>query len=252
MGDQLRVAMAPASGSRDPASPSPRRVLIVDDDRGFCALIGEFLGDFGYQVVAAHDGPAGIALAAGGDWHAVILDVMLPGCDGFEVLRAIRARSAVPVLMLTARGDEADQIAGLDGGADDYLPKGSSTRALLARLHAITRRAARAAAEAPEQIAIADLRINAAAHTATLGGEPLVLTAGEFQILLSLARAKDRVKTRDELMGETRDREWQAFDRSLDVHVSNLRRKLGDDPKEPRFIRTVRGVGYMMVGPGAA
>lgn len=231
-------------------APLPQ-VLIIDDDEEFCALIQEYLSDCGYQVAAAHTGPDGVAMVAAGSWHAVILDVMLPGCDGFEVLRRIRRTCGVPVLMLTARGDESDQIAGLEGGADDYLPKGSSTRALLARLHAITRRAARSEAEPPDQLAIGGLRLNAAARHAALDGVTLALTAGEFEILLSLARAVGRVKTRDELMEEIRERVWQVFDRSLDVHISNLRRKLGDDPKDPAFIRTVRGVGYMMADPTA-
>jgi len=224
------------------------RVLIIDDDLEFCALIREFLSDFGYQVASAHSGPHGVEMAADENWHAVILDVMLPGCDGFEVLRRIRETSSVPVLMLTARGDESDQITGLEGGADDYLPKGSSTRALLARLHAITRRAGRTETSAQDVISIAELRINIASRCATLGGEPLALTAGEFDILLALARAQGRVKTRDELMEEILDRQWQSYDRSLDVHISNLRRKLGDDPKDPRFIRTIRSAGYMIVG----
>ncbi len=227
-------------------STNPNAVLIIDDDEEFCSLIAEYLADHGYQLSTAHTGPEGIARAADADWHAIILDVMLPGCDGFEVLRGIREKSNVPVLMLTARGDEEDQIAGLEGGADDYLPKGSSTRALLARLHAITRRAAPHDGEKPEKIVIGDLVIHHASRTVTLGGETLTLTSGEYQILHTLALAKGAVKSRDDLMEEIRDREWQAFDRSLDVHVSNLRRKLKDDPKEPRFIRTVRGVGYMM------
>jgi two-component system response regulator CpxR len=188
-------------------------------------------------------------------WNAVILDVMLPGCDGFEVLRQIRRKSDVPVLMLTARGDEMDQIAGLESGADDYLPKGSSTRALLARLHAITRRASLAAtrsdSSAADEIVVAELHINAAARIATRNAEKLDLTPGEFDMLLSLARAKGRVKTRDALLAEVRDREWQVFDRAIDVQISNLRKKLGDDPKEPRFIRTVRSAGYMLVDPNS-
>lgn len=238
--------MQRASEAPDGTPATRPRVLIIDDDLEFCALIREFLSDFGYQVAAAHSGPQGVEMAADEEWHAVILDVMLPGCDGFEVLRRIRETSSVPVLMLTARGDESDQITGLEGGADDYLPKGSSTRALLARLHAITRRAARAETSPPDAITIAELRINTAARCATLAGQPLPLTAGEFDILLSLARAQGRVKTRDELMEEILDRQWQSCDRSLDVHISNLRRKLGDDPKDPRFIRTVRSAGYMI------
>ncbi len=238
--------MSQAIQPPDPSGDDPQPVLIVDDDLDFCALVAEFLSDFGYQVSAAHTGPQGVEMAATRDWHAIILDVMMPGFDGFEVLRRIRETSGVPVLMLTARGDESDQIAGLEGGADDYLPKGSSTRALLARLHAITRRAARANGDPAADMVIGPLRINPGTRSATMDGTTLTLTAGEFDILLSLARAQGRVKTRDELMEEIRDRQWQTFDRSLDVHVSNLRRKLNDDPKRPRFIHTVRGSGYMM------
>ena len=228
------------------------RVLIIDDDRAFCALIRDYLASFGYAVAAAHTGPAGVDAALAGPWHAIILDVMLPGLDGFAVLKKIRRESDVPVLMLTARGDETDQIAGLEIGADDYLPKGSSTRQLLARLHAITRRATAHASAAPgDEVIVAELRINAAARTAALGGQPLTLTPGEFDILLSLARARGRVKTREALLSEIRDREWEVFDRAIDVQISALRKKLGDDPKSPRFIRTVRSAGYMLVDPDA-
>ena len=239
-----------------PASGQPPNVLIIDDDRAFCALIGDYLTGFGYRVEAAHTGPSGVERATGGEgWQAVILDVMLPGMDGFEVLKHIRRKSEVPVLMLTARGDEADQIVGLEIGADDYLAKGSSTRQLVARLHAITRRAASAATQAnghplpAGEIVIAELRINPAAYKATLHGVPLVLTPGEFAILVSLARARGRVKTRDHLLSEVRDREYEVFDRAIDVQVSSLRRKLGDDPKNPRFIRTVRSLGYLLMDP---
>ena len=245
----------------DPSAPGPQpNVLIIDDDRDFCALIRDYLTTFGYVVAAAHTGPAGVDRATGGEpWQAIILDVMLPGMDGFEVLKHIRKKTDVPVLMLTARGDEADQIVGLEIGADDYLAKGSSTRQLVARLHAITRRAARegsgggnGASQPPEEIVIAELRINPASYKATLHGDPLVLTPGEFAILLSLAKAKGRVKTRDHLLAEVRDREYEVFDRAIDVQVSALRRKLGDDPKNPRFIRTVRSAGYMLMDPDAS
>ena len=230
------------------------RVLIIDDDRALCVLIRDYLAPFGYAVSAAHTGPAGVEMAVAEPWHAIILDVMLPGLNGFEVLKQIRRQRDVPVIMLTARGEEEDQIVGLELGADDYLPKGSSSRQLLARLHAITRRAALAAqpgAAPSEEIAIAELRINPAARIAALGVEPLVLTPGEFNLLLSLARAKGRVKTREALLDECRDREWEVFDRAIDVQVSALRKKLGDDPKSPRFIRTVRSAGYMLVDPNA-
>ncbi len=238
----------------DKASVGRSNVLIIDDDRDLCALIGDYLAAFGYTVEAAHTGPDGVARALADPWQAIILDVMLPGMDGFEVLKRIRRESDTPVLMLTARGDEADQIVGLEIGADDYLPKGSSTRQLLARLHAITRRAVAAANQVPsatgdEEIAVAELRIYPGSRTAMLDGKVLVLTPGEFAILLSLARAKGRVKTRDHLLAEIRDREYEVFDRAIDVQVSALRRKIGDDPKTPRFIRTVRSAGYMLVEP---
>ena len=246
------------STTNDKIADHRSSVLIIDDDRDLCALIRDYLAAFGYAVSAAHTGPEGVERALAEPWQAIILDVMLPGLDGFEVLKRIRRESDTPVLMLTARGDEADQIVGLEIGADDYLPKGSSTRQLLARLHAITRRAAAAATpaaatDAPEpDIVVAELRISPAARKATLDGKKLVLTPGEFDILLSLARAKGRVKTRDHLLAEVRDREYEVFDRAIDVQVSALRRKLGDDPKAPRFIRTVRSAGYMLVDPTTA
>ena len=240
----------------DKAGTTTPKVLIIDDDRDLCALISDYLSAFGYEVTAAHSGPTGVERAMAGPWQAIILDVMLPGMDGFEVLKCIRRERDTPVLMLTARGDEADQIVGLEIGADDYLPKGSSTRQLLARLHAITRRAVAAAngtvpAE-DEEIVIAELRIDPGARRATLNGKTLALTPGEYAILVSLARAKGRVKTRDHLLAEIRDREYEAFDRAIDVQVSALRRKLGDDPKSPRFIRTVRSAGYMLINPDVA
>ena len=250
--------MKPASNDKPAAGPST--VLLIDDDRDLCALIGDYLAAFGYAVTAVHTGPEGVEHALAEPWQAIILDVMLPGMDGFEVLRRIRRESDTPVLMLTARGDEADQIVGLEIGADDYLPKGSSTRQLLARLHAITRRAAAATAtngkpavpDEAEEIVVAELCIKPGSHKVTLDGKKLLLTPGEFAILLSLARAKGRVKTRDHLLAEIRDREYEVFDRAIDVQVSALRRKLGDDPKSPRFIRTIRSAGYMLVDPNTA
>ncbi|MCB1125595.1 MAG: response regulator transcription factor [Verrucomicrobiae bacterium] len=232
-----------------------QRVLIVDDDRKLCRLIGEYLGSMGYEVEAVHTGLEGAEPARAGSWHAVILDVMLPGLDGFEVLRRIRAGSDVPVLMLSARGDETDRIVGLELGADDYLPKSFSSRELLARLRAVTRRsvAARPAAEGePEELVVGDLRLHPGSRVAVLGDQSLSLTAVEFDLLLSLARARGRVKTREQLVEEIRERDYDVFDRSVDVHVSALRRKLGDDAREPRFIRTVRAVGYMMLDPNRA
>ena len=245
--------MATPTKSAAPIAAPATRILVIDDDRKLCRLIKDYLEPLGYSVQATHTGPDGAERAVAESWHAVLLDLMLPGCDGYEVLRRIRKLSTVPVLMLTARGEEADRIVGLELGADDYLPKTFSTRELLARLRAVTRRttqvSASATPEADEEVAVGDLRVNPAAHTATLGKQPLTLTPVEFDLLLSLARAQGRVKSREQLLDEIRNRNYEVFDRSIDVHISALRKKLGDDPKEPRFIRTVRAAGYLLIRP---
>jgi DNA-binding response OmpR family regulator len=177
---------------------------------------------------------------------------MLPGMDGFEVLRQLRKVCDVPVLMLTARGDEADRIVGLELGADDYLPKTFSTRELLARLRAVTRRTHAVkteAAPAEEELVVGPLRVRPEARKAVLGDRLLTLTPVEFDLLLALARTPGRIKSREALLDEIRDRNYDVFDRSIDVHISALRKKLDDDPKTPRFIRTIRSAGYMMVDP---
>ena len=233
--------------------PGTTRILVIDDDRKLCRLIKDYLGPMGYEVLAVHTGPDGVQQATEESWHAVILDVMLPGIDGFEVLKQIRHKSEVPVLMLTARGEEADRIVGLEIGADDYLPKTFSTRELLARLRAVMRRSARAsedeALDADLEVVVGNLHVHPGTRTAVLADQPLTLTPVEFDLLASLARAKGRVKTREQLLDEIRDRHYDVFDRSIDVHISALRKKLGDDPKAPRFIRTVRSAGYMLINP---
>lgn len=240
--------------SSDDASAA-RRVLLVDDDKKFCRLLADYLKPLGYDIIAAHSGTDGVEKVLKENWHAVILDVMLPGMDGIEVLKRIReAKSNVPVLMLTARGEETDRIVGLEIGADDYLPKTFSTRELLARLRSVTRRAYRAPAiqaVSDDDVVLGPLRILPAAHTAFLNGATLALTPVEFDLLLTLARSPGRVKTRDQLLEEIRDRDYEVFDRSIDVHISALRRKLGDDAKSPRYIRTFRSAGYMLIHPGA-
>lgn len=230
------------------------RVLMIDDDRKLCALVRDYLQPMGYHVEAVHTGPEGAETAADGSWNAVILDLMLPGCDGFEVLKRIRAKSPVPVLMLTARGDEADRIVGLEIGADDYLPKTFSTRELLARLRAVTRRATMvsqpSAPPPPKELVSGPVRVNLDARVALLHDKPMTLTPVEFDLLAALVKAKGRVKTREQLLDSLRDREWEVFDRSIDVHVAALRKKLGDDAHAPRFIRTVRSAGYMFINEG--
>ena len=240
------------SSAMNPASATERpRLLVIDDDRKLCRLIGDYLTPLGYAVTAVHSGPEGVESATAEMWHAVILDLMLPGMDGFEVLKAIRRTCDVPVLMLTARGDEADRIVGLEIGADDYLPKTFSSRELLARLRAVTRRtrSGRKADEEETEVVVGDIRINTGAHTVVVGDEPLVLTPVEYDLLLALARARGRVRSREALIETLRDRSYDVFDRSIDVHISALRKKLGDDAKNPRIIRTVRVAGYMMVNP---
>ena len=232
------------------------RLLLIEDDRKFCRLVTAYLEPLGFDLTAVHTGPEGVdrALAPDAAWHAVVLDVMLPGLDGFEVLRRIRAQSTVPVLMLTARGDETDRIVGLEVGADDYVPKTYSTRELLARLRAVLRRTQRPVASAdapPAEIVVGPLRVNLDARSAVLDAAPLPLTPVEFDLLASLARARGRVKTREALLDECRNRNYDVFDRSIDVHISSLRKKLGDDAKNPRFIRTLRSAGYMLSDPVA-
>ena len=229
------------------------RVLIIDDDRDLSGLIMEYLEPLGYNVAAAYDGPGGAERALAEHFDAIILDVTLPGMDGFEVLKKLRAKSDVPILMLTSRGEETDRIVGLEMGADDYLPKTFSSRELLARLRAVMRRTARpgTAGETRDEaeIVVGSLRINPGARVAVLGEKPLLLTALEFELLASLARARGRVKSREQLLETIGDRNYDGLDRSIDVHIWSLRRKLGDDPKNPRFIQTVRAVGYMLINP---
>lgn len=243
----------PASGSEHTSAPA--RLLIIDDDRKLCRLITDYLTPLGYEVHSVYTGPEGAEKATTESWQAIILDFMLPGCDGLEVLKRIRAKSSVPVLMLTARGEEADRIVGLEIGADDYLPKTFSTRELLARLRAVTRRAQETNRSSDTEIApeiiIGTLRINPNNRTVLSNEQPLTFTPVEFDILYCLAKAKGRIKTRDSLLDEIRDRNYEVFDRSIDVHVSSIRRKIGDDAKEPRYIRTVRAAGYMMMEPEA-
>ncbi len=246
--------MSLTSANQPSAGVGKARLLVIDDDRKLCRLIRDYLEPMGYEVESAHTGPEGLRKAQAGQYQAIILDVMLPGMDGFEVLKQLRRSSEVPVLMLTARGEEPDRIVGLEIGADDYLTKTASTRELLARLRAVTRRATRAKAAEPEtgpDIVVGTLRINTAAHVALLEDLPLALTPVEFDLLAALARARGRVKSREQLLEEIRDRNYDVFDRSIDVHISTLRRKLGDDAKEPRFIRTVRSAGYMLINPDA-
>ena len=230
-----------------------QELLIVDDDRKLCRLIRDYLEPLGYEVSAAYTGSEGLEAALRDAFSAIILDVMLPGMNGFDVLRRLRERLQVPVLMLTGRGEEADRIVGLEMAADDYLPKTFSTRELLARLRAVMRRSAMARVETEDRLpamVVDDLHVDPEARTAALGDQPLQLTVIEFDLLMSLAKAAGRVRTREQLLNEVVDRNFDVFDRSIDVHISSLRKKLGDDSKSPRYIVTVRSAGYMLRRPG--
>jgi DNA-binding response OmpR family regulator len=223
--------------------------LLVEDDPRLGAMVAEYLGRHDLDVTVAPDGERGLAALRRGRFDVVLLDVMLPGIDGLEVCRRIRATpgwGALPVLMLTARGEDVDKIVGLELGADDYLAKPFNPRELLARIRAVLRRGA----DAPRAVFSAGaLAIDFEAREVTLDGKRVVLTHHEFELLAALARAGGRVLSRDQLMDALRGQEHEAFDRSIDVHVSKLRAKLEKDPRAPRYIKTVRGVGYALVRP---
>jgi two-component system phosphate regulon response regulator OmpR len=227
----------------------PVRVLIIDDDERLNAVLTEYLGRFGFSVRAAAHPEAGLRALRNDPPDLVILDVMLPGTDGLTVCRKIRETSRVPIVMLTARGEVTDRIVGLELGADDYLPKPFEPRELVARMHAVLRRRA---PEEAEVVRVGAVEVNWTTRTASVRGRALALTTAEFELLGFLVKNRGRVLSRDRIIEGTRGINWEAFDRSVDVLVSRLRQKLGDDPKQPAFIRTVRGVGYGFVGGDGA
>jgi DNA-binding response OmpR family regulator len=231
---------------------NPRSILVVDDEEALAEAVRARLVSEGYQVQVAHDGPQAIAAARAGRPDLVVLDLMLPGMDGLEVCREIQKDDWIPVLMLTARTDEADKVAGFAVGADDYLTKPFSLRELAARVRAIIRRMDRIQRSVPQEPEIRfDLSIDPARRRVTKHGEEVTLTPLEFEILLTLARTPGVVLSRDALM----DRVWGYRDyaggRVVDSHVARIRRKLGDEAAEPKYIRTVHGVGYAFREDGA-
>ena len=223
-----------------------RNVLIIDDDLRLCSLIAQFLNSYNFTTHAVHDGRAGVVRALGGNYDLILLDVMLPFQDGFEVLQEIRSRSRIPVIMLTARAEQEDRIAGLNSGADDYLPKPFGPQELLARIRAVLRRTEGSPDSGIFQIG--DICLNTRARTVQRGTEELELTTFEFDILTILMRLAGRVVSRDEIAALLYNRESTPFERSIDVHVSHLRKKLERDGRVR--IRTVRGSGYVFVVPG--
>ncbi len=222
-----------------------RRLLVIDDDPRLRELLAEYLTGRGFAVDTAPDGLAGLEAARAGAHALLVLDIMMPGLDGLDVLRELRKTSTTPVILLTARGDDLDRIVGLELGADDYLPKPFNPRELLARIQAVLRRS-EARPEAGAVLRAGPVEVDPDRREARLQGELLSLTTTEFDILRALVANAGRVLPRERLMELARGEDFASFERSIDVHVSHLRRKLGDDPKEPRLLKTVRGVGYMV------
>lgn len=222
------------------------RILLIEDDARLAAMVADYLGAAGMQVSRAGSGETGLAALAREPFDAVVLDLMLPGIDGLEVCKRLRAPAGrgadVPVLMLTARGDAADRVLGLELGADDYLPKPFEPRELLARLRAILRRGR---ARDTDVLRFGRLEIDRAARELRLENEQRTITSYQFELLLVLAENAGRVLTREQLMDQVKGEALEAFDRSIDVHVSRIRQAIEDDPKHPRRIITVRGAGYL-------
>ena len=239
-----------------PNAPTPMtRVLLVDDDAELAELVGEYLAREGFSLDAETDGTRAVDRAASGDYQLTVLDVMLPGVSGFDVLRALRATSRIPVLMLTARGDDVDRIVGLELGADDYLSKPFNPRELVARIRAILRRTQPAGGgpgeRLPERLTVDDVAVEVDGRLVRRAGAPVELTAVEFALLELLMRAAGSVVRREDLARGALGRSLLPFDRSIDVHVSRVRKKLGPRPDGGERITTLRAVGYLYTRQGA-
>jgi len=234
---------------------SVNQLLIIDDDRGLVNLLKRFLEAEGFQVEAAFDHDSGLAAARTRQHELIILDVMLPGGSGFELLKALRHDSDVPVLLLTARGEAVDRILGLEIGADDYLAKPFDPRELVARIRAVLRRTREAAADlthSDEVLHVGDIELSTGTRTVTCGGVTVDLTSVEFNVLELLLRNAGSVVTREQIAEVALGRPLNAFDRSVDVHVSRLRKKLGGFPGTEDLIRPIRGVGYFLAAASTA
>jgi DNA-binding response OmpR family regulator len=229
------------------------RLLVVDDDRDLCHLVAQYLEPEGFTLSVVHTGGEGVKTAIEGNHELIVLDVMLPDKKGFDVLREIRSRVRTPVLMLTAKGDEFDRILGLELGADDYLPKPFSPRELIARISAILRRSGWQSesntTSRPPMIRSGDIELDLAARTVLKAGEPVKLTSAEFDLLRAFFETPGQVLTREALVENVLDRKFSPFDRSIDLHISNLRRKLGPQNNGAERIRSVRGIGYLYAWP---
>jgi two-component system alkaline phosphatase synthesis response regulator PhoP len=223
-----------------------KRVLVVDDDAKTVELVKLYLERDGFEVLIAYDGVEALNSTREGRPDLIVLDLMLPDVDGFEVCRTLRHESDVPIIMLTARTTDQDKLTGLDLGADDYVTKPFSPKELAARVRAVLRRLP--GERGPEQITVGDLSMNFARHEAWFAGQPLELTSVEFKLLGVLAKEPDRVFTRANLIEEALGYDFEGFDRTIDVHILNLRRKMEADPSHPRYIKTIYGVGYKFAG----
>ena len=229
------------------------RILIIDDDLGLTNLLSEYLTSAGFTVDAVHTGEEGLSRAVSGGYSLLVLDLMLPGIDGLELLRRLRPQSRVPVLMLTARGEDVDRIVGLEVGADDYLPKPFNPRELVARIRAILRRAQTdEGAPARTRITVGDVEMDTGSRTVHKNSQDVELTSIEFTILEALLRAAGQVVTREHIAEVVLGRKFFAYDRSVDMHVSKLRRKLGNHPDGNERIKTIRGSGYIYTLPEEA
>jgi two-component system response regulator CpxR len=232
-------------------SEGMERILVIDDDVELCTLVVEYLHAEGFAVDCVHEGESGLKRATAGEYMLTVLDVMLPGINGFEVLRRIRATSRLPVLLLTARGEDVDRIVGLEIGADDYLPKPFNPRELVARIRAILRRTrsdGKPTPPAPEIVSVGEVELDPATRTVRRDGKPVDLTSVEFNLLEVLLREAGRVVPRERLVNAVLSRKFSPFDRSIDMHVSKVRKKLGDTESD-EHIKTVRGVGYIFARP---
>jgi DNA-binding response OmpR family regulator len=223
-----------------------QKILVIDDDIELCELVAEYVEPDGYAIEAVHEGHEGVQRALSGDHALVVLDYMLPGLNGFEVLRQIRSQSRVPIVMLTARGDDVNRIIGLQIGADDYLAKPFNPLELVARINAVLRRAQpQAESTKSEVLTVGDLQMDNRTRTVRRGEQPIELTLVEYSLLERLLSTPGRILTREELVKEVLHRDLSPFDRSIDTHVSNLRKKLGHEVNGLERIKTVRGVGYI-------
>jgi DNA-binding response OmpR family regulator len=219
-----------------------RRILVVEDDRKIAELVRLYLEKDGYRVQVAYDGSEGLELGRKGGQDLVVLDLMLPSIDGFDVARMLRAESKVPIIMLTARSTEDDKLRGLDIGADDYITKPFSPRELVARVRAVLRRSSED--EGPEKVQLGEVVVDFVRHEALLQGEPIHLTPKEFRLLATLAREPGRAFSRLELLEKVFGYDYEGLERTLDVHVMNLRKKIEADPAQPKYVLTVYGLGY--------